>query len=286
MRLMLRACAIAILLVVPIAGCGSSPASPTPTSSASVSSVAVASASTSGASFQLTATARMSDGTTQDVTRTAAWDTSNPALATVSPTGMVTILGGGELDVRATYRGVMGSLHLLAARVPVVSIAITGAMFATTTFPLTATANLADGSQQDVTRVATWTSSDATIATVSSSGVMTVVRNGEVDIQATYQSVSGTSHLVVSQPKTFALTGVVQDLAHGGSAIASARVHLLSGPMTSVITDDHGEFAFSGLPAGRVLVEVTKEGYQVWETEIVILDHDQEITVPLQPAAN
>ena len=54
----------------------------------------------------------MSDGSTRDVTSSAAWESSNPGIAAVSSTGMVTVVGNGELDVRATYQNVMGSMHL------------------------------------------------------------------------------------------------------------------------------------------------------------------------------
>ena len=64
--------------------------------------VNVTSASTSGQNFQLIATARLSDGTNTDVTRSARWESTNPTLATVSDTGMVTVVSNGEVDVRAT----------------------------------------------------------------------------------------------------------------------------------------------------------------------------------------
>jgi len=46
-----------------------------------------------GATAQLTATATMGDGSTQDVTTLATWQSSNVAVATVSSTGVVTGIG-------------------------------------------------------------------------------------------------------------------------------------------------------------------------------------------------
>jgi len=72
------------------------------------------------------------------------------------------------------------------------SIAVTGtvpAMGATSQF--SATATLSNGSTQDVTTQATWTSSDGTIATVASNGVVTAVAAGSVTISAMYQNVTG-----------------------------------------------------------------------------------------------
>ena len=74
-------CAVGVMATA----CGSNSPNPVvPTlPEATVSAVVVTSASTSGASFQMTATARMSDGSSRDVTRAATWQSSNPVLATV-----------------------------------------------------------------------------------------------------------------------------------------------------------------------------------------------------------
>jgi len=68
-----------------LAACGSDghPASPTAPSTATVAAVVVTGGSTAAVSFQLTATARMSDGSARDVTSSAAWESSNPAIAAV-----------------------------------------------------------------------------------------------------------------------------------------------------------------------------------------------------------
>jgi hypothetical protein len=215
------------------------------------------------------------------VTKAATWESSNSLLATVS-TGMVTVLGTGELDVRATYQGVSGSMHLLVARVPVVALIISGAS-TSSSFQLTAIARLSDGSTQDVTRSATWASSNTQIATVSSTGYVTVVGNGELDVQVSYQGVTGSQHLVVALPKSFALSGVVHEIAPNVRPMAGATVRILSGSIAPVVTNDQGSFAFSALPAGRTLIEVTKDGYQVWESEIVIVDRNVQIMVSLYP---
>ena len=55
----------------------------------------------------------------------------------------------------------------------------------------TATATLSDGTTMDVTSLATWTSSDAAVVTVSASGVVTGVSAGTAVVTATYSSVAG-----------------------------------------------------------------------------------------------
>ena len=57
---------------------------------------------------------------------------------------------------------------------------------------LVATATMSTGSTSDVTQQATWQSSAPGVATVSSTGVVTAVAEGDVEIGATYQTVRGT----------------------------------------------------------------------------------------------
>jgi carboxypeptidase family protein/Big-like domain-containing protein len=108
------------LAAVGLAACGGSPSKPsttstTTTSSApSVTAVAVTGAGqgTPGQTAQLTATATLSDGSTQNVTPQATWESSNTGVATVSPAGLVTFVAAGVADIRATYRSVTGSARI------------------------------------------------------------------------------------------------------------------------------------------------------------------------------
>ena len=80
----------------------------------------------------------------------------------------------------------------------VASIAVVGtppALGASAQF--TATAMLSGGTTQDVTSLATWTSSNTADATVSSTGLVTAVGPGAVTIQATYQNVTGTDPITL-----------------------------------------------------------------------------------------
>lgn len=63
-----------------------------------------------GSSSQFTAVAIRSDNTTSTVTSQATWRSTNESVATVSPAGLVTGVGGGAVEIDATYTGVIGSL--------------------------------------------------------------------------------------------------------------------------------------------------------------------------------
>lgn len=65
-----------------------------------------------GQTTQLTATATLSNGTTQDVTAQATWQSSNASIVSVASGGLATGAAAGEADVRAVYSGATGSLHL------------------------------------------------------------------------------------------------------------------------------------------------------------------------------
>lgn len=61
-----------------------------------------------GATAQLTARARFSDGTTQDVSSQATWQSTNTAVATVSTTGVLSGVGLGSTDISAVYQAQTG----------------------------------------------------------------------------------------------------------------------------------------------------------------------------------
>jgi len=107
------ACAVLMWTCGSGSGSSSSPATPAPTTPTSpgVSSVVVTGAApVVGAEAQFTATAALSDGMTQNVTAQASWLSSNPAVATVSASGVVTGVGPGQAEVGATYQNITGSI--------------------------------------------------------------------------------------------------------------------------------------------------------------------------------
>lgn len=126
---------MAVCLVLLGAGCSSkstptaptadvpAPAPPAPVAP-TISSVAVTGTSSftaAGVQSQFTARATMSDGTTEDRTSTATWQTDNTTVATVSSQGVVTVLASGDTAITATVGDVRGALGIavrIAARTP------------------------------------------------------------------------------------------------------------------------------------------------------------------------
>jgi hypothetical protein len=104
----------------------------------------------------------------------------------------------------------------LPSAASVVSIAVTGAAPKVgQTAPFIAAATLSDRSTQTVTSQATWRSSNAAVAAVTNAGVVTGVGVGVVDITATYQGTTGTSHVEVDRA-LYTISGHVTDGTSGG----------------------------------------------------------------------
>ena len=114
--------------------CGASsataPSTPTSTPSAStVVSVAVSgSAPPVGATTQYSATATLSDGTTQSVTSAASWSSSNNSVASVSASGVVTGVAAGDADITATYQTIGGKARVTIVRPAPGTFTISGAL--------------------------------------------------------------------------------------------------------------------------------------------------------------
>jgi len=95
---------------------GSPTAPTTPTQpGASVRAIVVSSATASASTIQMSAKADLMDGSSQDVTKNAQWTVSDPTLAAISPSGMLTVLHSGHVDVSATYQSVSGTLGMTLA---------------------------------------------------------------------------------------------------------------------------------------------------------------------------
>src|SRR3989442_48603 len=170
------------------------------TSVVTVTPVPVASVTVSPAtaSMQAGATAQLG-ATTLDSTglplsgRTISWATSNAAVATGSGRGLVSGAGGGTATVTATSRGRGGSAAVTVGRVP----AAPGSVEAGATAQLAAAAQDARGTPLSG-RVVTWATSNAAVATVSGSGLVSGAAAGTATITATSEGQSGTAAITVS----------------------------------------------------------------------------------------
>jgi hypothetical protein len=131
--------------------------------------------------------------------RAVSWSSSNPAVATVSATGLVSGVTDGDAIITAASEGAVGEATVTVFGSPVVAtVTVTpAAPFAAvgTTTQLTAAAKAGSGTLI-TDAVITWASGDANVATVdAATGLVTVVAAGTTTITATADGISGTAAL-------------------------------------------------------------------------------------------
>src|SRR5438094_948403 len=148
---------------------------------------------------QLTATTLDSTGTVL-TGRTVTWSSSSTGVATVNGSGLVTGVAVGSTTVTAASEGRSASSSVTVTTVPVASVTVTpasGSLYVGQTVQLTATPK--DSAGNPLTgRVVTWSSDNTTIATVSTSGLVTGKGAGSATITAATGGKSGTSAMAVA----------------------------------------------------------------------------------------
>jgi hypothetical protein len=174
-----------------------------PGTSKSLVSIAVTPANPSiakGAPQQFTATGMYSDGSTQNLSSTVTWNSSNTSVATISSAGLASGVGNGTSTIQAASGSVTGSTTLTVNAAVLSSIAVTPAnpsIRKGTTQQFRATGSYSDGSTQNLTSSVVWSSSNTSVATISSTGLASGVGPGSSTIQAVSGSVTGSTTLTV-----------------------------------------------------------------------------------------
>ena len=167
----------------------------------------------------------------------------------------------------------------------VTSVSVSGATpVLGTSSQFTATAAFSNGSTQAVTSQATWTSSSVSIATVTNSGLVTATGAGEADINATYQAISGKSHVSVTKPvtSTYTLSGAVTDGTSGGLLPnIGIEVSDTVGNAKSATTSNVGAYVVTGLSAGSFTTTASATGYQTTSRAVAVsADARLDIVLP------
>jgi hypothetical protein len=168
------------------------------------------------------------------------------------------------------------------------AVVVGGAAISSSTYQMTARADLTDGSSRDVTTDSQWATSSPEIATISASGLLSIKNSGRLDIRATYQGVTGSMSITVNAPAPgalFILSGRVVDGSADKKPLGGVTVRVVSGPDAGATTTsaDNGQFGFVALHAGSVSVDAEKDGYVVTHVTGIVLDRDREIEVVMTP---
>jgi type II secretory pathway component GspD/PulD (secretin) len=179
-----------------------SPAVSLTVTSATLQSIAVVSTGATiapGGTQQLSAIGTFSDGTKQDISSNAAWSSTNTAVATIgSQTGLALGVGAGTTQITATLSSIVSPpITLTGTSATLRSIAITpttASISKAGTLQYVATGTFSDGTKQNVTTSAIWSTSNFNVATIgTASGVARGIAVGSATIQAILNSVASPS---------------------------------------------------------------------------------------------
>jgi hypothetical protein len=122
---------------------------------------------------------------------------------------------------------------------------------------------------QDVSGLVGWSTSDPTVATVSSTGLVTVHRTGEVSIRASYRG--GIGFRIVWAVAGNGLHGTYRwlqgQVGSMNGALAGVELLILNGPNAgrTTTTFASGHFVMSDLQDGQFTIRLSKPGYRTAE---------------------
>jgi len=153
-----------------------------------------------GETQQFTAVATFSDGSQKTITDSATWSVAPTGIATLSATGLITAHAVGSATVTAASASVHASDPLTVSPPILVSIALAPAnssIMLGTTEQLTATGTFSDGSTQDLTNSAAWSSANSSMVRVGPAGLAAANSVGSTSISATSGALTGSTPLTV-----------------------------------------------------------------------------------------
>ena len=168
------------------------------------------------------------------------WSSANSNIASVSSSGVVTAVHTGSTSISATANGVTGHASVVVSAGAVKTIAVSpSSLQLTNGGTQQLSAKLTDASGNSLSENVAWSSSNSSVATVSSSGVVTAKQAGSTTITAAAGGASGSSSLTVtpgavssvsvSPGSNSIVAGVTQQLAAkltdaGGSTVSGQSV--------------------------------------------------------------
>jgi trimeric autotransporter adhesin len=201
-----RALIVLVCLSV-FVGCGAGTLGPgvgAPSPARSLVSIAIAPANAAlllGTLQQFTATGTYSDHSSQDLTDSVTWSSSDISVASIAGGGLATALTLGSVTVSATSGSVTGSTTVDVQAAVLSSITVRPVkrkIAQLTTAMFQAIGAYTDGSTHNVTTQVSWTSSNTAVATIGGNGRAKALTPGSTTLTATLGSISGSGTLDVS----------------------------------------------------------------------------------------
>lgn len=241
---------------------------------------------TVGQTLALSATARDAAGAVL-AGRSFAWSSTNPGVAGVSGSGIVTAHAPGSATIAAVSDGIRGEVAVSVSPVPVASVELTpGSLSGTVGDTRTLTATVRDAAGAALTgRAIAWSSSSSAVAGVSASGATsaTVTANGAgsatitASVEGASASVNATFAAAPPPPPpppaavaTVALSPATATLLVGGTqtltpTLRDASGNVLTGRSITWSSSNSGAATVSSgivtaVAAGNATITATSEG--------------------------
>ncbi len=228
------------------------------------------------------------------------WASSDPGVAAVDSTGLVTAVGDGSAAVTATSGEASGSAQVTVAQ-EAASVAVSAdtLSFAALGDTVRLSAEVRDHNGQVISGAAvTWASSDPGVAAVDSTGLVTAVGDGSAAVTATSGEASGSAQVTVAQEAislvvspasatlepgdTVRLSAEVRD--HNGQVISGAAVTWASSDPAVAAVDATG--LVTALAEGSTTVTATSAEASGSADITVVWSPDRDPLVALYESAN
>ncbi|MDP3859666.1 MAG: Ig-like domain-containing protein [Stagnimonas sp.] len=225
---------------------GSTGLTVTPATLVSIQVTPSSSSSPKGTSKQFTATGIYTDSSTQNLTGSASWSSSNPALASISNAsaskGLASALAEGAVSISASAGGVVGSTGLTVTAAVLTELQVTPTNASRpkgTSQQFAATGIYSDMSTQDLTSSVVWSSTAADVASISnasgSQGRASALAIGGTTIGAASGDISASTPFTVTPA---VLTGLQITPANASVPKGSAQQFTATGTYSDLSAQD------------------------------------------------
>lgn len=163
-----------------------------------------------GTETKLAVMGTFSDDTTSVMTTQVIWSSSNPSKATINATGTVKAMGVGSVIITATKENITTTKAITISDAELVSIELTPAIqniSKGSTSQVTVTGTYTNAQTQTLTNGIDFNSSDMSVATVDSSGIVTALKAGTTTISSKLGLLTSQSTVIVPNQAPVANAG-------------------------------------------------------------------------------
>ena len=161
-----------------------------------------------GTTVQFDAEGEFSDGTFLDITNVVDWQSADEGIGVVNTDGLATGVAPGTTDISASFEvdgnTIEAAAELTVTNTFIVLIAVTprdSIIEEGENLQFTATGTFSDESEQDITELATWLTTDNSVGTISntsgSRGLFVSIGIGKTTIEASFGGASGGTNITV-----------------------------------------------------------------------------------------